>query len=93
MSDLMPCPFCGGEASFKPRSFKASCGRCGAHVPNGAVSSNEAIAAWNTRTAQAQIDAAVLVERERCAKIADVLAHPSLSGLNIAAAIRKGGQP
>ena len=49
MSDLKPCPFCGGRASFKPRSFKASCDRCGAHVPNGAVSSDEAIAAWNIR--------------------------------------------
>jgi hypothetical protein len=59
MSDLLPCPFCGGEASFKPRSFKASCDRCGAHVPNGAVSSNEAIAAWNTRVpVQALLDTA-----------------------------------
>ena len=49
MSDLKPCPFCGGAASFKPRSFKASCDKCGAHVPNGAVSSEEVIAAWNRR--------------------------------------------
>lgn len=48
---LKPCPFCGGEASFKPRSFKASCDKCGAHVPVGATDSAEAIAAWNTRAA------------------------------------------
>ena len=90
MSDLMPCPFCGAEASFKPRSFKASCDRCGAHVPNGAVSSDEAIAAWSTRTVQAQIDAAVAAERERCAKVAETCPD-SHWGPWVAAAIRNGG--
>lgn len=50
MSNLKPCPFCGGKASFKPRSFKASCDKCGACVPVGATSSDEAIAAWNRRS-------------------------------------------
>lgn len=50
MSYLKPCPFCGGDASFKPRSFKASCDKCGAYVPVGATSSHEAIAAWNRRS-------------------------------------------
>lgn len=49
MTDLKPCPFCGGEASFKPRSFKTSCDLCGAYVPTGATSSDESIAAWNHR--------------------------------------------
>ena len=61
MSELLPCPFCGGRASFKPRSFKASCDRCGAHVPNGALTSDEAIATWNTRALPAvQPDADLL---------------------------------
>ncbi len=52
MSDaLKTCPFCGGDASFKPRSFKASCDKCGAHIPNGSTTSGEAITAWNTRAA------------------------------------------
>jgi len=94
MSDLLPCPFCGGEASFKPRSFKAGCDRCGAHVPNGAVSSDETIAAWNTRApSQAQIDAAVKAERERCAEVASFCLIDSRLGPLVAAAIRKGGQP
>jgi|GEM_PF-2266259 len=54
---LLPCPFCNGKASFKPASFKASCDRCGAHVPVGAKSSDEAIAAWNRRAAAALPDA------------------------------------
>lgn len=57
--ELKPCPFCGGEASFKPRSFKASCDKCGAHVPVGATDSAEAIAAWNTR---ADLHAAAVAE-------------------------------
>lgn len=55
MTDLEPCPFCGGEASFKPRSFKTSCDLCGAYVPTGATSSDESIAAWNRRAPSAAL--------------------------------------
>lgn len=55
MTDLKPCPFCGGEASFKPRSFKTSCDLCGAYVPTGATSSDESIAAWNHRAPSAAL--------------------------------------
>lgn len=46
---LLPCPFCGGKASFKPQPFKVSCDSCGAYVPNGAVSVSIHRSGWNTR--------------------------------------------
>ena len=58
MTDLLPCPFCGGEAKIKhvtqlwePRnSYWAQCDNCrmsGKHFTTEA----EAISAWNTRGA------------------------------------------
>ncbi len=52
--DLLPCPFCGGEAKIDGTSWTtrdgkdqawATCKRCGAYGP----SAPDAIAAWNTR--------------------------------------------
>jgi Lar family restriction alleviation protein len=59
MSDLKPCPFCGGKAnlSFVPRYFKQGLSSGGWHVRclNGCVnqmpfmSDHDAIEAWNRR--------------------------------------------
>lgn len=58
MSDLKPCPFCGGEAkverslrSFTPELWEtydyAKCKKCGARVEG--ADEAEAIEAWNAR--------------------------------------------
>ena len=55
MTDLKPCPFCGGEASVQTTYgygvSEAFCLDCGAHTghPPGGCTEAEAIAAWNAR--------------------------------------------
>ena len=62
MSDLKPCPFCGGSDNYPARLimqevawaspvYSIECENCGAL---GGVDSNEeaAIKAWNTRTGE-----------------------------------------
>lgn len=55
MSDLKPCPFCGGEAVFHdclrpPETYpcRVYCDNCWAEV-GGYSTEAEAIAAWNSR--------------------------------------------
>lgn len=58
MTELKPCPFCGGEAEikhvdwFEPGNYAygAKCEKCGAESRIGDTEA-EAIAAWNTRAA------------------------------------------
>lgn len=56
MSDLKPCPFCGGEAELwrangERTAWVACMGRCSILVSKEHKTDAEAIAAWNTRTA------------------------------------------
>ena len=78
MTDLKPCPFCGGKAETTlgpiPGKWGTRCKVCDVWRDDRVATEAEAIAAWNSRTVQAQIDAAVEAERERCAKVADVRA-------------------
>ena len=52
MSELKPCPFCGGEAAFerlgcRKASTVVACGDCGAALENGETFKHGR--AWNTR--------------------------------------------
>lgn len=52
MSELLPCPFCGGEASkrlFYKGKYRVHCNVCDAHSGDVCDTEAEAIAAWNTR--------------------------------------------
>lgn len=53
MSELKPCPFCGGEAILESNKlrygtiYSAYCQKCGAEITG--FSEHEAVAAWNRR--------------------------------------------
>lgn len=54
MSELKPCPFCGGEAVIEPiiaidKRFYSKCRRCGCAIPNLVPTEQEAAEAWNAR--------------------------------------------
>lgn len=52
MSELLPCPFCGGEASkrlFYRGKYRVHCNVCDAHSGDVCDTEAEAIAAWNSR--------------------------------------------
>jgi hypothetical protein len=73
MSDLLPCPFCNdamkmdADGMFQHIEQTAKC----PIAQIGFIHRDR----WNTRTAQAQIDAVVKAERERCRKLAAARAN------------------
>ena len=50
MTDLKPCPFCGGEAVILP--YAVVCNNCGAKIET--IYKYRMFAAWNTRAEAAQ---------------------------------------
>lgn len=63
MSDLKPCPFCGGEAQLtKAHAYHVVCGPCGIRGKGNRKKSREfAVDWWNTRHSDPDM---VLVPRE-----------------------------
>ena len=52
MTELKPCPFCGGEASkrlFYRGKYRVHCNVCDAHSGDVCNTEAEAVKAWNTR--------------------------------------------
>ena len=75
--ELKPCPFCGKNAKLISRKnwgHRVECQFCCVHSPAYRPSKEMALGEWNTRAdlclTQADLDAAVLAERERCALVA-----------------------
>jgi transcription elongation factor Elf1 len=102
--ELKPCPFCGKDAELISRKnwgHRIECQWCCVHSPAYRPSKATALDEWNTRSdlclTQADLDAAVLAERERCGAIAEShnygfqsSTEADLRASHIAAAIRKG---
>ena len=49
MSELKPCPFCGGEAVNKQDGEPIYCGSCYSSMPYG-ICEKDMIGLWNSRT-------------------------------------------
>lgn len=81
--ELLPCPFCGGEAHIDGTSWSArdgkdqswvTCKKCGTYGP----SLTDALAAWNHRAPSPEVQTLIAEARreelERCAKECDRIA-------------------
>jgi len=55
MTELKPCPFCGGEAEIDEFPFSIFCMSCFAET-KGCQSVKEAIEAWNRRVSDVNSD-------------------------------------
>ena len=62
MAELKPCPFCGGEAhTYKNNLWHVACERAhnGCVTMSAFITEAEAVEAWNTRTPEQEISAAL----------------------------------
>jgi len=78
--NLLPCPFCGGEAEIwrasadpKRPAWVGCMGRCAVLVSRGYETTEEAIAAWNRRTPPAAVPDVSKTVKQRACEIADQL--------------------
>ena len=77
MSELLPCPFCGGEASkrlFYKGKYRVHCNVCDAHSGDVCDTEAEAIAAWNTRVDYHGYEQAAIEDCDRLQAQVDKLA-------------------
>lgn len=92
MTDLMPCPWCGGEMQYRAALWpsdgdhdgimhKASTPECGLVEFSTGTSDGQIIAAWNRRADDAALQAAERRGMERAAeKLAALAKHPANLG-------------
>lgn len=86
MSELLPCPFCGGEAVNDTHSGRTGCPSCGIWVHRGAFSSDGGIGrsvereaqSWNTRADHSA--ALVATAREEALREAAAICNQSYGG-------------
>ena len=80
MTELKPCPFCGGEAKLVNMwncLFHIVCRSCGATIgevknhPNDFRTRDEVIAAWNRRTAEKVPVANITIDEEQLQRMVD----------------------